>query len=173
MSKRFKPIIAAFGGLAALSSTPIAQAQEPRDEAPALTEQQRLRAQSPGGGLTPGVVLPSWPQGVNAGGSPVTDELLANPSPNDWLSWRRTRDGLGFSPLSSIDKVTVISTDGASQLTKSVAGNVTQGMQFASDLLGVDLGALFQRLASGRDNGAVASSNGPAAVAPTSPPDAG
>jgi alcohol dehydrogenase (cytochrome c) len=107
MSKRFTPIIAALGGLAALSSTPIAQAQEPRDEAPALTEQQRLRAQSPGGGLTPGVVLPSWPQGANAGGSPVTDELLANPSPNDWLSWRRTRDGLGFSPLSSIDKTNV------------------------------------------------------------------
>ena len=25
--------------------------------------------------------------------------MLANPSPNDWLSWRRTHDGLGFSPL--------------------------------------------------------------------------
>ena len=37
-------------------------------------------------------------------GSPVTDQMLANPSPNDWLSWRRTHDGLGFSPLSSIDK---------------------------------------------------------------------
>jgi flotillin len=53
------------------------------------------------------------------------------------------------APISAIDKVTVISTDGASQLTKSVAGNVTQGMQLASDLLGVDLPSLFQRLASG------------------------
>jgi alcohol dehydrogenase (cytochrome c) len=33
--------------------------------------------------------------------------MLANPSPNDWLSWRRTRDGLGFSPLSNIDKTNV------------------------------------------------------------------
>jgi PQQ-dependent dehydrogenase (methanol/ethanol family) len=37
----------------------------------------------------------------------VTDALLANPSPNDWLSWRRTQDGLGFSPLTSISKENV------------------------------------------------------------------
>ena len=30
--------------------------------------------------------------------------MLTNPSPDDWLSWRRTRDGLGFSPLSKINK---------------------------------------------------------------------
>ena len=53
------------------------------------------------------------------------------------------------APMASIDKVTVISTDGASQLTKSVASNVTQGMQLATDLLGVDLQGLFQRLANG------------------------
>ena len=52
-------------------------------------------------------------------------------------------------PLGSIDKVTVISTEGASDLTKSVATNVTQGMQLASDLLGIDLGSMFQRLANG------------------------
>ena len=43
----------------------------------------------------------------------------------------------------------MISTDGASDLTKSVASNVTQGMQLASDLLGIDLGSMFQRLANG------------------------
>jgi flotillin len=59
------------------------------------------------------------------------------------------------APMASIDTVTVISTDGASQLTKNVASNVAQGMQIANDLLGVDLGALFQRL-----GGAKASSNG-------------
>lgn len=52
------------------------------------------------------------------------------------------------APMAAIDKVTVISTDGASQFTKSVAGNVTQGVQLASDLLGVDLSGLFQRLAN-------------------------
>jgi flotillin len=56
------------------------------------------------------------------------------------------------APIAAIDKVTVISTDGASQLTKSVAGNVTQGMQLASDLVGVDLAALFQRLAGQRSS---------------------
>ena len=35
------------------------------------------------------------------------------------------------APMAAIDKVTVISTDGASQFTKSVAGNVTQGVQLA------------------------------------------
>ena len=53
------------------------------------------------------------------------------------------------APIGAIDKVTVISTEGASELTKSVASNVTQGMQLASDLLGIDLGAMFQRIANG------------------------
>ncbi len=52
------------------------------------------------------------------------------------------------APMAAIDKVTVISTDGASALTRSVAGNVTQGMQLASDLLGIDLADMFKRLAS-------------------------
>ena len=59
------------------------------------------------------------------------------------------------APMANIDTVTVISTDGASQLTKNVASNVAQGMQIANDLLGVDLGALFQRLGAAK-----ASSNG-------------
>ncbi len=53
------------------------------------------------------------------------------------------------APIAAIDKVTVISTQGASEITKNVASNVTQGMQLASDLLGVDLTAMFQRIANG------------------------
>jgi alcohol dehydrogenase (cytochrome c) len=34
--------------------------------------------------------------------TPVTDAMLADPDPAAWLSWRRTLDGQGFSPLSSI-----------------------------------------------------------------------
>lgn len=56
------------------------------------------------------------------------------------------------APMASIGKMTVISTDGASGVTKAVAGNVTQGMQLASDLLGVDLGELFSRLAGKATN---------------------
>lgn len=55
------------------------------------------------------------------------------------------------APLASVDKMTVISTDGASQLTRNAAQNVTQGMQLASDLLGIDLGQLFRNLANQRD----------------------
>jgi alcohol dehydrogenase (cytochrome c) len=94
--------------VAALSAPAPAQeqAQAPRQPAPELTEQQRLRAQSPGGPLTSGVELPRWPEqpGARNDTTIVTDEMLASPSPNDWLSWRRTQDGLGFSPLTAIDK---------------------------------------------------------------------
>ncbi|HEX5048209.1 MAG TPA: PQQ-binding-like beta-propeller repeat protein [Gammaproteobacteria bacterium] len=39
--------------------------------------------------------------------SPVTDALLTNPPPQDWLAWRRTYDAHGFSPLKQIDKKNV------------------------------------------------------------------
>ncbi len=52
------------------------------------------------------------------------------------------------APMAAIDKLTVISTDGASDLTRSVANNVTQGMDLASDILGVDMATLFNQLAS-------------------------
>jgi alcohol dehydrogenase (cytochrome c) len=35
---------------------------------------------------------------------PVTDAMLQNPDPADWLMWRRTLDGWGYSPLEEIDK---------------------------------------------------------------------
>ena len=34
---------------------------------------------------------------------PVTDAMLENPAPGDWLLWRRTLDGWGYSPLDQID----------------------------------------------------------------------
>src|SRR6266550_7985677 len=33
---------------------------------------------------------------------PVTDAMLLNPDPADWLNWRRTLDGWGYSPLKQI-----------------------------------------------------------------------
>ena len=36
--------------------------------------------------------------------TPVTEEMLLNPPDADWLMWRRTYDGWGFSPLSQITK---------------------------------------------------------------------
>jgi PQQ-dependent dehydrogenase (methanol/ethanol family) len=36
--------------------------------------------------------------------TPVTDEMLWKPSPNDWLTWRRTLDSWGYSPLNEINR---------------------------------------------------------------------
>ncbi|MEU0103517.1 SPFH domain-containing protein [Streptomyces sp. NPDC006267] len=49
-------------------------------------------------------------------------------------------------PLSAIDKMTVISTDGASQLARTVTDNVAQGMELLSSTTGVDLPALLENL---------------------------
>ena len=38
---------------------------------------------------------------------PVTDVMLQNPSPDDWLMWRRTLNGWGYSPLDQIDRENV------------------------------------------------------------------
>jgi alcohol dehydrogenase (cytochrome c) len=39
--------------------------------------------------------------------TPVTDEMLRNPPPGDWLNWRRTDNGWGYSPLTQIDRKNV------------------------------------------------------------------
>ena len=39
--------------------------------------------------------------------TPVTDAMLQNPAPGDWLMWRRTLDGWGYSPLDQIDRTNV------------------------------------------------------------------
>ncbi|MFH9608393.1 flotillin family protein [Streptomyces sp. NPDC017448] len=51
-------------------------------------------------------------------------------------------------PLSAIDKMTVISTDGASQLARTVTDNVSQGMELLSSTTGVDLASLLNNLTS-------------------------
>ena len=45
---------------------------------------------------------PSRPEFV-----PVTDAMLQDPDPADWLMWRRTLDSWGYSPLDQIDRETV------------------------------------------------------------------
>jgi alcohol dehydrogenase (cytochrome c) len=39
--------------------------------------------------------------------TPVTDAMLADPSDDDWLMWRRTLDGWGYSPLDQINRENV------------------------------------------------------------------
>jgi alcohol dehydrogenase (cytochrome c) len=38
---------------------------------------------------------------------PVTDAMLQDPAPEDWLMWRRTLDGWGYSPLDQITRENV------------------------------------------------------------------
>lgn len=49
-------------------------------------------------------------------------------------------------PLSAIDKMTVISTDGANKLSRTVAENVAQGMELLGSTTGVDLARLLKGL---------------------------
>ncbi|MCE2515807.1 MAG: pyrrolo-quinoline quinone, partial [Acidobacteria bacterium] len=46
--------------------------------------------------------VPGRAQGENF--VPVTDAMLQDPDPADWLMWRRTLDGWGYSPLDSITR---------------------------------------------------------------------
>src|SRR5262245_51664678 len=39
--------------------------------------------------------------------TPVTDAMLRSPSPDDWVNWRRTLDGWGYSPLNQINRQNV------------------------------------------------------------------
>lgn len=51
-------------------------------------------------------------------------------------------------PLSAVDKMTVISTDGAGRLPRTVADNVAQGMELLGSTTGVDLAGLLKNVAS-------------------------
>lgn len=57
------------------------------------------------GGLAEGASLPPWPSPPDrfADYTPVTGEMLANPAPENWLTWRRAHNGHGYSPLRQIN----------------------------------------------------------------------
>ncbi len=71
-----------------------------------LSDQDRLRLWSPGGPLASGIALPAWPEPANPMNNytAVTEAMLADPAPGDWLTWRRSYAGLGFSPLAEINR---------------------------------------------------------------------
>jgi PQQ-dependent dehydrogenase (methanol/ethanol family) len=60
----------------------------------------------PGGGLTIGVPLPPGPPRRNPLDrlTPVTDAMLSAPADGEWLTWRRSFDAQGFSPLTQITR---------------------------------------------------------------------
>jgi PQQ-dependent dehydrogenase (methanol/ethanol family) len=67
------------------------------------------RRGSPGGGLTPGVALPNAPPPSTLLDrmTPVTEAMLASVPAGDWLTWRRTLDSQGYSPLKQINRTNV------------------------------------------------------------------
>jgi alcohol dehydrogenase (cytochrome c) len=74
-----------------------------------LSAQAQAPNPGPSGGLSPGISLPPSPKKLSPLDklSPVTDAALINPSAGDWLTWRRTYDDLGFSPLKQINRSNV------------------------------------------------------------------
>ena len=62
---------------------------------------------------------------------PVTDAELQDPSPDDWLMWRRTLDGWGYSPLDQIDRDNV----GALRMvwSRALTGGRQQGTPLVHD----------------------------------------
>src|SRR5580704_8336385 len=78
--------------------------------APASTSRLRPATRpSPGGGLSPYASLIPAPHKANPLDklTPVTDAELQNPPAGEWLTWRRTYDDSGFSPLKQINKSNV------------------------------------------------------------------
>jgi flotillin len=59
-------------------------------------------------------------------------------------------------PLGAIDKMTVISTDGAGKLPRAVADNVAQGIELLGSTTGVDLAELLQGITQKKEPGKAA-----------------
>ncbi|HYN83299.1 MAG TPA: hypothetical protein VES88_17605 [Gemmatimonadaceae bacterium] len=73
------------------------------------------------------------PSDRGAGGTgrfvPVTDKMLQNPDPADWLMWRRTLDSWGYSPLDQIN------SNNVQQLTLAWSRTLTHGVQEGTPLV--------------------------------------
>ena len=80
--------------------------------------------------LLPLFAHPAAAQGAaNAEFVPVTDAMLQDPDPGDWLMWRRTLDGWGYSPLDQIDRDNV--GDLRMVWTRAVRPGTNQGTPLA------------------------------------------
>jgi len=75
------------------------------------------------GGISRRYPMPAPPVKVDrfANYTPVTEAMLSNPAPENWLSWRRGHNGQGFSPL------TQITPDNVSQLRLAWAQGLPTG----------------------------------------------
>ena len=127
----------------AAPATPAAEAATPSEEDAAASDSEPARAT--GRTTVEGSIGPL---------TPVTDAMLRDPDPADWLMYRRTYDAWGYSPLDQIRRENVADlelawvwamADGANQPTPLVLdgimflanpGNIIQALDAASgDLL--------------------------------------
>lgn len=78
-----------------------------------------------GGGASASVKLPPAPKKANPLDkiTPVTDAMLESPAAGEWLTWRRSLDDSGFSPLKQITKANVNSLRVAWTWTLSPGAN--------------------------------------------------
>ena len=60
---------------------------------------------------------------------PVTDAMLQDPAPDDWLMWRRTLDGWGYSPLDEVNR------DNVGELRMVWSRGLTEGRQQGTPLV--------------------------------------
>ena len=83
--------------------------QLPSDPAALRAVMLPASAGGPSGGLTTGVAIPPPPVKANPLDrlTPVTDAMLNGPAPGEWLTWRRSFDAHGFSPLAQITRQNV------------------------------------------------------------------
>src|SRR5258708_32939063 len=63
--------------------------------------------------------------------TPVTDAMLRNPPAADWLMWRRTYDGYGYSPLDPINKGNVNDLQAAWTLSMTPGATETTALVHA------------------------------------------
>src|SRR3954454_20075274 len=91
--------------------------------------------------VTAGLTQQGGPAARNI--TPVTDAMLRNPPAGDWLMWRRTYNGWGYSPLDQINKDNVKNlqvawawsmTEGATETTPVVHDGVLYLFNFANKI---------------------------------------
>ncbi len=91
--------------LASGSALLIAAAPGPAPGGAAAEEvDERREWQGAGGIIEAAMRAGQWANRDTGPLTPVTDELLANPPAASWLSWRRTLDGQGYSPLDQVNR---------------------------------------------------------------------
>jgi alcohol dehydrogenase (cytochrome c) len=98
----------------------------------ARSQARGQRTEEAGGG-EPSTATPAFANKEIANFTPVTDDVLRNPPQGEWLMWRRTLNGQGYSALNQITRANVhelrlawmwAMTDGANEVTPLVHDGV-------------------------------------------------